>query len=56
MAWNWQQPDWPHFTYDAAALKAAEDAFLNASGLLMGAFMHIPEGDQPIFFSNSIIK
>ena len=41
MAWNWQQPDWPEFTHDAAALEPLERRFLLHSGELIGAFRHI---------------
>jgi Fic family protein len=44
--WNWQQRDWPHFTYDTAALKPYEDAFLHHAGLLLGASMHIKAEEQ----------
>lgn len=46
MKWNWQQPDWPEFKYDAAELAAMEDAFLLHSGELLGAFRHVGEEDQ----------
>lgn len=41
MKWNWQQQDWPHFRYDAAALVPLEKQFLLHSGEFMGAFRHI---------------
>lgn len=44
--WNWQQRDWPQFTYDAARMKAQEDGFLHHSGLLLGATMHIQPDEQ----------
>jgi Fic family protein len=46
MTWNWQQPEWPEFKYDAAKLAALEDAFLLHSGELLGAFRHVGEEDQ----------
>jgi Fic family protein len=46
MAWNWQQPDWPKFTYDAKALAAAERQFLVDSGEFVGAFKHIGPDDR----------
>jgi Fic family protein len=46
MPWNWQQPDWPEFTYDPKALEAAERQFLLQSGELVGAFKHIGPDDQ----------
>jgi len=46
MIWNWQQPDWPEFEYDSAALSALEEAFLLQSGELLGAFRHIGTEDK----------
>jgi Fic family protein len=48
MAWNWQQPDWPEFTYDAAALEALEHRFLRRSGEFIGAFKHIGPDDRDV--------
>ena len=41
MTWNWQQPDWPEFTYDRAALDPLERQFLLQSGEFIGACKHI---------------
>lgn len=41
--WNWQQDDWPRFTYDPARLKPFEDKFLQSSGVLLGASLHLDE-------------
>ncbi len=38
MTWNWEQPDWPNFTYDSGALELLEKEFLLRSGELIGAF------------------
>src|SRR5687768_5912745 len=46
MAWNWQRPDWPQFTFEAAALAALERQFLLRAGELVGAFRHIGEPDR----------
>ena len=48
MSWNWQQPDWPHFKYDAAALEPFEHRFLRRSGEFIGAFKHISTGDRDV--------
>lgn len=45
-SWNWQQHDWPNFTYDAEPMKALEDRFLQSSGLLLGATLHIQPDEQ----------
>ena len=44
--WNWQQRDWPNFSYDKVRIKAQEDEFLYRSGLLLGATMHIRSDEQ----------
>src|SRR5690625_982449 len=45
MAWSWQLPDWPEFTWDKDALRSAEAQFLRQSGVVMGAQSHLlPEG------------
>jgi Fic family protein len=46
MIWNWQQKDWPHFTYDKDAMAALEERFLRQSGLLLGAYKHINAEDK----------
>ena len=46
MAWNWEQPGWPDFTYDSAVLQPLEDLFLRQSGEFVGAFKHVGPSDQ----------
>src|SRR5258707_600839 len=46
MTWNWQQPDWPNFTYDSTALEPLERRFLLQSGELMGACKHVGADDS----------
>jgi Fic family protein len=46
MTWNWEQPDWPNFTYDSGALEPLEKEFLLRSGELIGVCKHIGQGDQ----------
>jgi Fic family protein len=46
MTWNWEQPDWPDFTYDSAALEPLEKQFLLQSGEFIGAYKHIGADDQ----------
>lgn len=46
MPWNWQQPGWPEFTYDSAALKFLEPQFLLQSGEFIGAYKHVTRDDQ----------
>jgi Fic family protein len=48
MVWNWQQPDWPVFTWDCSRLEAAERQFLIGGGVLVGTVKHLgnEERDQ----------
>jgi Fic family protein len=48
MTWNWEQPDWPQFSYDPAALAELERQFLLRSGEFIGGFRHISADDQNI--------
>lgn len=48
MGWNWQQPEWPQFTYDAAVLEPLERRFLLHSGEFIGAFKHIGPSDRDV--------
>jgi Fic family protein len=46
MIWNWEQPDWPDFTYEPGALEPLEKQFLLRSGEFIGACRHIGADDQ----------
>lgn len=46
MRWNWQFPDWPNFTYDAAALAPLEERFRQSSGEVIGAVRHFTDDDR----------
>jgi Fic family protein len=46
MQWNWQYPDWPHFTWDSARLARLEAAFLRESGIIAGAAKHLAVADR----------
>src|SRR6266849_10950427 len=46
MTWNWEQPDWPEFKYDKAALEPLEKRFLLHSGEFIGVFKHIGPDDR----------
>ena len=39
--WNWQDPNWPDWRFDASRLAALEDRFLLGSGRLLGAWQHL---------------
>ncbi len=44
--WNWQQSDWPKFTWDAKRLAKAEQEFLVRGGVLLGTMGHLDEPDS----------
>ena len=46
MKWNWQQEDWPNFSYDSEEVKPLEDQLLYASGVLFGVFQHLSNQDK----------
>lgn len=46
MPWNWQQSDWPEFTWDAARLRQAEERFLIGSGEFSGILKHLTAEDR----------
>jgi Fic family protein len=41
MRWNWQQPDWPNFAFDAVRLRSAEAQFLKGAGVVVGTMHHL---------------
>src|SRR5215472_9141802 len=46
MTWNWEQPEWPDFTYDSTALGPLEQQFLRQAGEFVGAYKHIGADEQ----------
>ena len=60
MKWNWQQADWPNFSYDHAKIDESEKLFLLGAGLLFGAFKHLDVDDKRQFtielISNEALK
>jgi Fic family protein len=48
MTWNWQQPDWPEFSFDAKAIEPLERRFLLQSGEFVGAFKHVGAHDRDL--------
>jgi Fic family protein len=46
MKWNWQQPDWPEFTWNRARLVLAEEHFLTAGGVFVGTSRHLREEER----------
>ncbi len=49
MKWNWQQKNWPEFTYDASALEQLEAQFIAESSKLIGASSIITEDEKRCF-------
>ncbi len=41
MKWNWQQPDWPRFSWSKDRLARAEERFLLGGGVIVGAVSHL---------------
>jgi len=46
MTWNWQQNDWPRFTYNSPYLLELEAKYQHSSGILLGTYQHIIENDK----------
>ena len=46
MTWNWQQSDWPIFTWDRARLEIADRQLLVGGGVLLGAVKHLGSEEQ----------
>jgi Fic family protein len=46
MRWNWQKPDWPHFSWNSARLRKAEEQFLVRIGSFAGSLKHLESTDQ----------
>lgn len=46
MTWNWQQPDWPNFSWDKALLRKAEQHFLVGSGVFAATVRHLVATDR----------
>ena len=46
MPWNWQQKQWPSFSYKSNEMEDLEREFLKQSGMLFGAYLHINPADK----------
>ena len=46
MTWNWQEPGWPEFRYDAAVIARFEQRFLLSSGEILGAVHHVGPSER----------
>lgn len=47
--WNWQQDDWPDFSYDRINIDPLETEFIKASGISIGVMRHLSQKDLDEF-------
>jgi len=45
MIWNWEKPDWPHFSWKRDRLAKAEQQFLRETGRFVGTAKHLASED-----------
>jgi len=53
--WNWEQSDWPHFTFDAAKIEPFEHEFLLKAGICSGTIKHV-HGEDKDFLTVQLIS
>jgi Fic family protein len=46
MIWNWQQLDWPNFTYASETMTAIEASFLKNAGVIVGTLEHVSSPER----------
>lgn len=46
MSWNWQQKQWPKFTYDSAGLENPEREYARLMGSVTGMMKHVKSDDM----------
>jgi Uncharacterized conserved protein len=46
ITWNWQQKDWPHFTYDLVNISELEATFLKKAGESFGIAKHLTNTEK----------
>ena len=54
MEWNWQQPDWPEFSWAASRLAKAEEQFLLRAGRFIGTVQHLGHNDRDLLIVESM--
>ncbi len=54
MIWNWQQPDWPHFSWEFSRIHKQEEDFLLRCGSFAGTRKHLATADQENFATQAI--
>ena len=46
MKWNWQQENWPDFSYNPNAIQEYESQFLQRAGVMIGSVKHLQDEDR----------
>jgi Fic family protein len=54
MAWNWEQDNWPEFSWNSTAMAALEDQFLHQSGVVIGSTKHLNDEDKTVLIVDMI--
>ncbi len=44
--WNWQQDDWPNFSYDKEIIAPLEQEYIQKAGISFGIMKTLPEAEQ----------
>jgi Fic family protein len=44
--WNWQQNDWPNFSYDKEKIDSLEREYVHEAGISFGMIKSLPEAEQ----------
>jgi Fic family protein len=54
MTWNWQQPDWPRFTWTEGRLSAAEKCFRSGDGVFLGTIRHMAGEERSLLLAEAM--
>lgn len=54
MVWNWQQNDWPNFSWAKSRLQKAEEEFLLGLGVFVGTWKHLSPSEKDLLTVESI--
>ncbi|NBB88566.1 MAG: DUF4172 domain-containing protein [Bacteroidetes bacterium] len=46
MKWNWQQENWPEFSYNPSVILEYESQFLQRAGVMVGSVKHLQDEDR----------
>ena len=44
--WNWQQDEWPIFSYDKKMIEPLEAEYMKTSGISLGILKSLPDNDR----------